>query len=70
MPAVAASNLRNSPAVGRNPASVASADVNTDGRLDLVCANYEDDTLTVLTNNGSGGFTFYTVPTVGNGQAR
>jgi hypothetical protein len=33
-----------------------AADVNGDGKLDLVCADFGDDTLTVLTNNGSGGF--------------
>jgi hypothetical protein len=26
------------------------------GKVDLVTANYDGDTLTVLTNNGSGGF--------------
>ena len=39
-----------------DPVSVAAADVNGDGKLDLICANYSDDTLTVLTNNGSGSF--------------
>jgi hypothetical protein len=31
---------------------------NVDGRLDLATANLADSTLTVLTNNGSGGFGF------------
>ena len=35
---------------------VTAADVNGDGKLDLICANYDGNTLTVLTNNGSGGF--------------
>jgi hypothetical protein len=34
--------------------SMATADVNADGRLDLIVANYNDGTLTVFTNNGSG----------------
>src|SRR5205823_982351 len=42
--------------VGANPQSVTAADVNGDGKLDLICANWSDGTLSVLTNNGSGGF--------------
>ena len=33
--------------------AVAAADVNRDGMPDLISANKNDDTLTVLTNNGS-----------------
>jgi hypothetical protein len=33
-----------------------AADVNGDGKLDLICPNPDDGTLTVLTNNGSGFF--------------
>ena len=44
--------------VGTNPVSVTTADVNGDGWVDLVGANYGDDTLTVLTNNHSGCFEF------------
>ncbi len=35
---------------------VAAADINGDGWPDLICANAYDDTLSVFTNNGSGGF--------------
>ncbi len=50
--------LACTPPVGTNPVSVTAADVNGDGWLDLVCANYGDGTLTVLTNNRNGGFGF------------
>jgi hypothetical protein len=35
------------------------ADVNGDGRLDLITANGNTNNLTMLTNNGNGGFAFY-----------
>jgi hypothetical protein len=35
---------------------VTAADVNGDGKVDLICGNYNDNTLSVLTNNGSGIF--------------
>ena len=38
---------------GSNPQSVCAADVNGDGRVDLITANLNDSTLTVLTNSGS-----------------
>ncbi len=41
---------------GSSPENVVAVDVNGDGKPDLVCADFGDDTLTVLTNNGSGGF--------------
>jgi hypothetical protein len=41
---------------GSSPECVVAVDVNGDGKLDLVSANFGDDTLTILTNNGSGGF--------------
>jgi hypothetical protein len=52
--------------VGRNPFSVTVADVNDDGKVDLVCANGSDSTLTVLTNNGYGVFGFNATLPVGS----
>jgi uncharacterized protein (TIGR03437 family) len=43
-------------AVGTAPSSIAAADFNQDGNLDLAIANTGDDTLTVLLGNGRGGF--------------
>ena len=43
-------------AVGSSPYSVAAADVNGDGKVDLICADEGDNKLMVLTNNGSGVF--------------
>lgn len=56
--------------VGSGPRSVLAADINGDGNPDLICANYSvipspSTTLTVLTNNGSGGFGSNTTLTVG-----
>jgi hypothetical protein len=39
--------------------------VNGDGRPDLISANHVGNTLTVLTNNGSGGFVLASSPAVG-----
>src|SRR5262249_8769627 len=56
--------------VDSGPYDVIAADVNHDGKLDLISANsgtsYDGDTLTVLTNNGDGTFTFSASLTVGN----
>lgn len=41
---------------GRGPGSIAIADVNRDGKPDLLVANEEDGTLTVLLGDGKGHF--------------
>ena len=48
--------LSSSPGVGNYPFMVATVDVNGDGKVDLVCPNQFDNTISVLTNNGNGGF--------------
>jgi hypothetical protein len=58
--------LTPSPEVGGLPCFVISADVNGDGKADLVSVNLDDDTLTVLTNNGYGKFTFSATLGVGS----
>jgi hypothetical protein len=42
--------------------SVATADFNLDGRLDLVAGNESSNNLSVLLGNGSGGFSRRPVP--------
>ena len=44
-------------ATGATPYSVAVADLNGDGRPDLVTANYDSNTVSVLLGNGNGNFT-------------
>jgi hypothetical protein len=56
--------------VGSEPMSVAAVDLNGNGKLALVTANYgfsEGNTLTVLTNNGSGVYGSNATLVVGNG---
>ena len=53
------------PGVGASPTSVVATDVNGDGLTDLISANYADNTLAVLTNNGSGGFVLASTPNAG-----
>src|SRR6185503_16300908 len=53
--------------VGNAPYAVIAADVNGDGRPDLVSANYDADTLSVLFNDGAGHFTLSSSPDVGDG---
>ena len=52
---VAFAPVTNYPA-GSIPSSVAAADVNGDGKVDLICANEGNAKLMVLTNNGNGIF--------------
>jgi hypothetical protein len=52
-------------AVGSEPAFIAMADMNGDGRLDLITAN-NNNTLSVLTNGGGGAFTIMTNLPTGN----
>jgi FG-GAP-like repeat len=55
--------------VGRDPESVAGADVNGDGRPDLVSANYLDNTVSVLLGNGDGSFQRARIYNVGSDPA-
>jgi hypothetical protein len=53
--------------VGLQPYCVAVADVNGDGKMDLISANYGDNTLIVLTNSGKGVFIAASTNAVGGG---
>jgi hypothetical protein len=56
--------------VGENPQCVVAADVNGDGKVDLISADFSAGTLTVLTNNGSGVFGFSATLPVGSNPRR
>ena len=51
-----------------SPQSVAAADFNGDGRLDLVCANSQTASFTVWTNSGGGNFVSNVTFTTGTPQ--
>lgn len=58
--------------VGDNPESFTFADVNGDGKIDLICGNsggspYNNGTLSILTNNGAGDFTLASTVALGHG---
>ena len=59
-------SLLSSPGVGRCPQSITATNLSGGGKPDLVCATWGNNTLTVLTNNGSGGFALASSPAVGN----
>ncbi|MGJ8637477.1 MAG: FG-GAP-like repeat-containing protein [Phycisphaerales bacterium] len=42
--------------LGDAPREIAQADLDNDGDLDLVIANFQDHSITILHNNGSGAF--------------
>lgn len=43
--------------VGRGPVTISSGDLNLDGTVDIVTADYGSDTVTVLTNDGRANLT-------------
>jgi hypothetical protein len=60
--------LASANGVGNLPSSVTTADVNGDGKPDLISANSGDTTLSVLTNDGTGNFTLASSPNAGTGN--
>jgi hypothetical protein len=61
--------LSSSPGVCGSPVSVTAADVNGDGRMDLISANYASGALSVLTNSGNASFALSSSPGVGGSPA-
>ena len=59
--------LSSTNAVGNWPICIIAADVNGNGEVDLICANASDNTLLVVTNDGSGSFGSNATLNVGNG---
>ena len=54
-----------SPTTGDGPTSVAAADFNGDGKLDLAVANSGSNNVTILLGNGDGTFTAAASPATG-----
>lgn len=55
---------------GSSPVSVAVADVNGDGKLDALTANFKTSTLGILLGDGKGSFTLQAnLPTTGQGSS-
>lgn len=54
-------------AVGTNPHSIAAADLNEDGKLDLATANYGSNTVSIVLGDGLGGFSAAAPVAVGTG---
>ncbi len=50
-------SLASSPSAGNNPDGLAAGDLNGDGKVDLVAADYTDGTVSVLLGKGDGTFT-------------
>lgn len=46
---------------GQNPQGLATGDFNLDGRLDLAVVNRNNNSVSILLNNGNGGFTTQTL---------
>ena len=57
--------LSSTPGVGTGPVAVFAADVNRDGKLDLISANVWSSSVSVSTNNGTGGFVLASTLNVG-----
>ena len=53
--------------VGSYPVSVTTADVNRDGKLDLICACFSTNQVWIMTGNGNGGLSLSSKVNVGNG---
>jgi len=57
--------LSSSLSTGLFPQTVVAADVNGDGRVDLISVNFSSGSLSVFTNGGGGGFVLSSSPFLG-----